>query len=284
MRNFTTLASAAILAGAVSCFVPRTASSADAPAANPSKTNDEVKPLALPEGFTAKDLKDQDAIRSELARATNEAMTTDDFDKFVGELVSEDRDRVGQYKNRNQGEMNAKINTLRKLWKDKYGKDFDIEKEKDLFQPQSVTIMTGEVSDSAQAVRGWPVNPWTGSPSHKSDQAIAASAQEAGKTFGGKTDLDKGRNVALVRMAGAHGMPGLTLSMIHELPDHWRFDIPNDRNGKQIYNDLSAQIDYLTSHSSEWPGNVSDGYAMFSHHLLTAIYGTDKNVNSARNG
>lgn len=281
MRKMMTFASVAILAGGSVALLPTGAWAADQPQRSANAQDEKQANLALPPGFTAKDIN-KDSIRSELASVTEDALTADKFDDVVNQLVAQDRTRIGDYKNRHEADLNKKINTIRQMWKDKYGKDFEIKKEKDLYQPQSVAILTGEVSDSAQAVQHWPVDPWTGKPMEKSKDEIAAAAHEAGKTFGGKTDLDKGRNVALVRIAESHGLPAITLSMIHELPDHWRFDIPNSRNGDQIYSDLSTQLDYMIAHGSEWPNNLSDGYAMVSHRVLTALYGSEQNTNNQR--
>ncbi|HET6250975.1 MAG TPA: hypothetical protein VFE47_25020 [Tepidisphaeraceae bacterium] len=283
MRKFTSIASAAILAAATSVCVPSIARAAD-PATPAAKTSakttanaDPVKvmPLAFPAGFEAKQMNKAENVQEAMASATQNALTSGDFGDFIGDLVDQDRTRIGKYKSssKDQGELQGKINVIAKEWKAKYGHDFDIKKEKGLFQTPVVYIMTGEVSDSAQAAANWPLDPATGAAPRKSTEAVTAAAHEAGKLFGGKTDLDKGRNVALVRVDPSHGLPALTLSVIHELPNSWRFDIPNTRSGEQIYDDLVNQLDDVAKTSAQWPKTEADAYQLVAHRVLMAMYG-----------
>jgi len=170
-------------------------------------------------------------------------------------------------------DLNGKIKVIHQFWKDKYKHDFNIKKRDEL--GTGVMAVMGEVVDPARAVMSWPVDPRTGQPMQKSKEAIAASSHEAGKNFGGRVNLEKGRNVALVRFPESHGLPAITASMIHEMPAQWRFDIPNDRTGDQIYNDLLNQLNFIATHSNEWPSDEKDAYAMTTHRVLLALYGVD---------
>ena len=80
-------------------------------------------------------------------------------------------------------------------------------------------------------------------------------------------------SIALVQYPMSHGLPAVTVSMIHQLPDNWRIDVPDDRTGDQIYNDLLTHLTWLGDHKDQWPGDVNDGYRMFSHHVVSALYG-----------
>ena len=91
-------------------------------------------------------------------------------------------------------------------------------------------------------------------------------------------NLDKGRDVAIARFAASHDLPELTLSMVHELPAQWRFDIPKDRNGDQIHNDLLNQLNFIATHSENWPSDINEGYRMVAHRVLMALYGVDANM------
>jgi hypothetical protein len=233
-------------------------------------------PLTLPQGFKQKDTSENKAIASELATVTDDALSENHFDNFLNNLVDEDRTRLKPEKRRDMTDLNGKIKVIHQFWKDKYGHDFNIKKRDEL--GTGVMVVMGEVADPARAVMNWPVDPRTGQAMQKSKEAIAASSHEAGKNFGGRVNLDKGRNVALVRDPESHGLPAVTASLIHEMPAQWRFDIPNDRTGDQIYNDLLNQLNSIATHSAEWPSDEKDAYAMTTHHVLLALYGVDANM------
>jgi len=232
----------------------------------------------LPQGFQQKDTSENKAIASTLANLTDDAVSENHFDDIVKDLVPQDQDRLRPEKKRDVTDLNGKIKVIHQFWKDKYGHDFNIKKNDEL--GTGVMVVTGEVADPAQAVMHWPVDPKTGQPMKKSEQAIAASSHEAGKNFGGRVKLDKGRNVALVRFPESHGLPPITASVIHELPAAWKFDIPNDRTGDQIYNDLLNQLNFIATHSAEWPSDEKQAYAMTTHRVLLALYGVDANMHA----
>ena len=234
------------------------------------------RPLAFPPGFEQKDTKDNKAAASEIATLTDDALTPNHFDNFINNFVNKDRYRLRDDKNRDVADLNGKINVIRKFWHDKYGHDFDISKSDLVYGP--VEMIRGEVRDPTQAVMNWPLNPRNGQPDRKSEQAIAAAEHENGKLLGGREKLDKGRNVAVVRFEMSHGLPAVTASMVHEMPAQWRFDIPGERNGQQIYNDLLNQLNFVATHSHEWPNDEKEAYQMVAHRVLAAAYGVDASM------
>jgi len=262
----------AILASAGLVSLVATSTADDRAASDHNASSNASVPLALPPGFTEKKMSDS-GIRSEFATATQDALTVGKYGSFINDTVDEDRTRLQSEQKRDVADLNGKINVIRKFWKDKYGKDFDADKA--AFTPQAVAVATGEVSDVAQAVPNWPLDARTGRPTQQTGQAITARAAEAGKTGGGTVNLDKGRDVAVARIAASHDLPELTLSMVHELPAQWRFDIPKDRTGDQIHNDLLNELNFIATHSENWPSDVNDGYRMVAHRVLMALYGVD---------
>src|SRR5947209_24235 len=82
------------------------------------------QPMALPAGFTVKDLKEQNDIKKALARVTQDAVEKNHFDNLCNCLAKPDKDRVASYKDRNVDTLNGRIDQVRKAWKEKYGKDF----------------------------------------------------------------------------------------------------------------------------------------------------------------
>jgi len=239
---------------------------ADAPAKSDAKEAKPAEPLALPAGFTVKSDAKDIGVRKELATATNNAMTLNHFDNFIANLVSEDEKRIGDFKDRKFTDLDGKINVIRTFWKDKYGKDFDVSADPALTGPFASVVM-GEVADSSQASANWPVDARTAKNVQESGEAVPASAREGSKP------LDKGRDVAIVRIGASHHLPAVTASMMHQGIDNWRFDIPNDRTGQQIHDDLLRELSTMAEHSKDWPNDVNEGYRMAAHHVMLAIYG-----------
>ncbi len=251
-------------------------------AVTPDRNMDHMKMKAmdkvpsLPAGFVQKNLNEEKDIRSELGTLAEDAMTKSDLDGVLNNLVDQDRDRTKKRDDKDTTKLDGRIAQLQKAWKDKYGAEFDIDAEK-AYTGMFAQIIQGEVSDPAVAVKNWPLaacdmkgmNP----KMMQRDTDGETKKEEAKEMFGGDVNLDKGRNVALVHVAASHGLPALTVSMIHELPDQWRIDVPNDRTGEKIYQDLLTHLTYLGENPDKWPADVQDGYRAVTHHVLMALYG-----------
>ena len=232
--------------------------------------------LSFPAGIQVKDLKEKDDIRNAFKGVTESALTKGDFKLVVNRLVDADRDRIGKFKDAdNYQKLDGRIDQFRKDWKAKYGQDFKIDENK-VFADQFVRILQGEVSDPKALVGNWPVQ----ATDRMIDRAVTAGskvdiakqAKDANKPFGGETNLEKGRNVALAYLPASHGAPALKLSLIHELPDVWRFDIPDNIDGQKLHDGLLNHLTWLDEHKDRWPGDVNEAYRMVGHHVLMAVY------------
>ncbi|HEX8910888.1 MAG TPA: hypothetical protein VF796_00915 [Humisphaera sp.] len=240
----------------------------------------EQQPLALPAGVTAKQLNEQGDVRNAFEAVTEAAFDTGDtFDKITARLVDADRTRVGKWKDTkpDMTSLRTRVEQLNKLWQAKYGKKFDLDEKVVFGAPGVLAIAEGEVSDPAQVVKNWPV------PASAATAAMAAGkvkpdatpkAVEAGKVAGGDVNLDKGRNVAVARLPESHGMPAVTASLIHELPDVWRFDLPDTMDGQKLHDNLLKHLNMLGD-GSQWPADVNDAYRAVAHHVLMAMYDVD---------
>jgi hypothetical protein len=236
---------------------------------------------ALPAGFQTKDLGEQNDVRKTLASITSHAITKDHFNDLCDDLTKQDKDRIGKYQDRDTTKLNGRVDQINKAWKEKYGKDFDFDNEKVVFNDQ-YTIIQGEVSDPTIALSNWPVPAMSNEAMKASQTQRPSNTPEAAKDKDQAADdakLEKGRNVAIVRFPAGHDAPELCVSLIHQLPDNWKIDVPNDRSGQEIYNDLLTQLTWLGDHSAQWPANQDDAYRMFSHHIMAALYGAQPMMN-----
>jgi hypothetical protein len=116
----------------------------------------------------------------------------------------------------------------------------------------------------------------------KAGDKIAKGADKAGENLNelGKPsdkpkdrNLDKGRNVAVLYFPQSHGAQPLTVSMIHELPDAWKIDVPDNVDGQMLYDNLLTHLTAVNEMKDKWPADVNDGYRMVAHHVLMAVYG-----------
>jgi hypothetical protein len=230
--------------------------------------------LSLPAGFQEKDVDAVGGVKSGLAKLTNRFVTKGDFNKLLAELSTQDKDRAREFKGVDQTKIDGRIEQIRLAWKSKYGHDFDLSDEKTVFDNR-YPIVQGEVSDPQVALAGWPVAITADAQTAGSRQAASDADNKAVKNEVDAAKLDKGRNVALIRLPGNGDAPAITASMLHELPMFYRVDVPNARTGEQIYNDVLTHLTYLGDHLDQWPANETDAYRAFAYHAVAAVYGLD---------
>lgn len=233
--------------------------------------------VQLPPGFSQMAATAAPKVYHTIATATEAAMTQSGFDDFVERLASNDRARVGENRFAEQkfADLDAKVAELRQKFHDKYNVDFNLNDESKIFDTRYITV-EGEVADVQTARTNWPV-PVTNEILSKStlDNAQPAGARLDGNIAGGASDntLDKGRNVSIISVPSA-AASGLTLrtSLVHELIDSWKIDIPNSITGQQLHDNLLKQLTYLSDHSAQWPANIDDARRAFAWHVLAAAY------------
>jgi hypothetical protein len=241
---------------------------------------DTLQPLALPQGAAAKELKEQGDVRNAFKAVTEAAWSNDAFDKIVDRLVDADRDRIKKFKDTKPDwkPLQDRVASFSSQFQQKYGKGVKLD-EKFVFGDKGwVAIQQGEVADAAAIIGHWPVNPTAATlaqaASGKTPAAPADTAQQsrdAGKAQGGSTNLEKGREIAVARYPASHGLPALDLSMIHEKPDTWRFDIPDNIDGHKLFENLVHHLDMMGD-PKNWPNDPNEAYREVAHHILMAMY------------
>ena len=205
-------------------------------AVNPLRTGGEATDAA----------PDAESIRDTVASATEAAITDDGFDDMVERFVDADRNRIGEYLDDNDDftALNEKAKAFRDQFQAKYDAEFDIADEGAVYSDQFATIRQSELQ-----------------------------ARQAAATDDPDANREEGRNVATVMIAKSHGLPQLTVNMIHEMPDSWRIDLPDTVTGKQLHDNLSKALDDLTANQDKWPGDKVEAQRYVTHRLLLAIHG-----------
>jgi len=240
----------------------------------------DLQPLALPQGIVANDLKEDGDIRNAFKAITEAALSNDTFDNLTNRFVDADRDRIKKFKDGKPDwkPLHDKVAAFSAAFVTKYGKGATAKlDERVVFGANGIVLAQGEVADPHALIGHWPVFPVPMSAAQPAAGKVAApvdtakQAKDAGKAGGGATNLEKGRNVALARYPASHNMPAIDASLIHELPDIWRFDVPDSMDGRKLYDNILHHIDMMGDPQT-WPADVNEGYRMVAHHMLMAIY------------
>ena len=223
---------------------------------------------------------DHGRINTMLAQVTNAALTKGGLDDLVERFNDADRNRLGAYfKDKNNKEkmdvLNGRIAQFQKDWKAKYGQDFRIAKDDVVFGHSTFQIARAEIGTDAQ-LAGQKL------PAGEKVTAGDVTAPKDGGTTKLDKNIEKGRNVAMVRVAESHGLPELQVPLIHELPDVWRIDVPDSVTGQKLYDNLLTHLTMANEQKDQWPSDVNEAYRHVSHHVLMAVL--DVNEKAGRAG
>jgi hypothetical protein len=258
----------------------------------------------LPAGIQKATSDDSEDIRDVLAEVTEDALKKDGFEEMIGSFVDADRNRLGSFANQKDKltTLNGRIAQIQKDFKAKYNKEFDIDHQVAFGSDfKSFQILQGEIVNP-QLLTNWPVKAsQSGSSSSSSSSSSSTGGASASARTGeaevqvdvkndGKIDkpvvgelgkpsnkpgdrnLDKGRNVAILHFPASHGMPALTVSMIHELPDSWKIDVPDNVDGQRLHDQLLNHLTQFGEAKDQWPADVNEAHRLAAHHVLAAIY------------
>ena len=189
------------------------AAAADNPAAAPEQQGAGVsvvseRPLALPAGAKAKDEK-PDAVKlgNPLADTINKSLAKDGRgEMWTANFVEQDRERLKDINKIKDDELNAKAETIKKNYKDKYGEPLKLD-ERDFAAAQAVQ---GQVKDAEQFAQSWPV-PLVTVVMAESQTAAAKSGATAAPAEGAdssKQPRPPGREAQVVRRIGVAAQGG----------------------------------------------------------------------------
>jgi len=109
---------------------------------------------------------------------------------------------------------------------------------------------------------------------------LGKKTDAAGNTVADK-NLDKGRNIAYVTVKESHGLPELKVPLVHEMPDVWRIDVPDNIDGQKLYDNLLKHLTMANEHKDQWPSDVNDAYRSVAHHVLMGILDVDEGARQA---
>lgn len=219
-------------------------------------------------------------IYTMLGQVTNAALTKGGFNDMVERFNDADRNRIGPWiKDKNNKEkldvLDGRIAQFQKDWKAKYGGDFKIRKDDVVFGIPMFTVTQGEIGKDAQlAGEKLP-------PAQNVTKDNLGKAQDAAGNTAADRNLEKGRNVAYVTVAASHAMPELKVPLIHELPDVWKIDVPDNVDGAKLYDNVLKHLTMANEQKDQWPADENDAYRAVAHHVLMGILDVNEDAKAA---
>jgi hypothetical protein len=230
-----------------------------------------LRGTAAPNGTAA--APDAEGIRDVLAQVAEASLTKGGLDDLVERLVDADRNRIGQTLQKDNADLDGRIDQFRKDWQAKYGQDFDITNEEQAFPNSAFAITQGEIGRNAA---GAEVNVdvdrnAAGGRTATVDVDRKSGVDRPDSTAADANRNDPGRNVASVRIQASHGLPALTVPMIHEAPDAWRIDVPDSLTAEKLKANVLAHLTAAGQTKDQWPADVNQAHALVAHHVLMAL-------------
>jgi hypothetical protein len=240
---------------------------------------------------------DADDIRKTLAWVTETAVTKGDFDKLQKRFIDADADRLKKFKSAdNFAQLDGRIEQFQKDWKAKYNEDFKFERTRgDVLNDQFAKIVQGEIGEARTASNkempsAEPQNVKGGTPDQLKKSGVNQPDANSDKTFGGKTNREPGRNIATVIIPAGASMSiavkpdqspaisaktdankDLAVPLIHELPDTWKIDVPDNIDGQRLYDNMLKHLTMVDEDRANWPADKNEAYRTVTRHVLCAV-------------
>lgn len=228
---------------------------------------------------------DAEGIRDVLAQVAEAAVTEDGLNDVTERFVDADRNRIGEGLSEGNEAYNQLVEKFQEAWKTKYDQEFDISNEEEVFKAEMVSIRQGEIGDSARLAgerSDVDVNADIDSTDDTADATadvnvdnntgIDAPDLDSPQSAEDRNRNDPGRNTATVKISESHGMPAVTVPLIHELPDSWRIDIPDSIDANALRTSMTESLQKCLDMQAEWPADVNDAYLAVSHTLLAGLF------------
>jgi hypothetical protein len=240
---------------------------------------------------------DADDIRKTLAQATEAALTKGGFDDMVERFSDTDRNRLGKDRKTEAKDdtLDGRIAQFQKDWKAKYNQDFKIPDRNAVYDQSFAMIRQGELPGlnnarmAGERQTGAANAPGTaGDLNSPSANTGATGTGAAANRPSGDNSVNTGNdratkaanraneNMAAVVIAESHGMPSISIPMIHEFPDSWRVDVPDNYNAQQLRDNLLKHLTMADEQKDQWPSDPNEAYRNVTHHVFMAIMNVDE--------
>jgi len=206
---------------------------------------------------------------------TNAALTKQGLNDIVERFVDADRNRIGKTDlNSGNDTLNGIVDQISKDWQAKDNDKIDILEAANLYNSQFMTVAAGELGkDAAGASVDVNVDKNL-NPGQKTtirvDENRKTGVDNPNSTAADTNRNDPGRNVATASIMASHGMPALTVPLIHEAGG-WKIDVPDSVDGATLRQNLIDHLTMVKDMKDQWPSDRQEAERAVTHHVLMAV-------------
>ena len=247
-----------------------------APVLRAQTVPDQSGPLPVARPLTKPVVIDESkGIRDMLASVTEAALRKDGFDDLVERLAEPDRARMNAASgNLTSPELDAVVEQIRREWKAKYRQDFSIDEDL-VFGDQFLGMQLVQAQSPPPVLLSNVATPNVATPDGSTPVTPVSTTVSTPAKHPGFPRLTPPTDFAVVVFPITPALPELNVSLAHELPDHWRIDVPDAMNPERLRGNLLRQLQLLAQSKAQWPADVNDAYRMATHHVMAALHGAE---------
>lgn len=222
-----------------------------------------------------------------LQTSTQAALTEDGFDDLVERFFDADRNRIGA--SMPTADQITKLNKLtaeiRTDWQKKYGGEFEIKDRTAVFN-NAYAVKYGEVGQGSARTAGQQVAPGGESPVNPPQP----NGVLGGEMNGGATPADRagtatpppasqnpdanrepGRDIATITVPKQGDLDSIKVPLIWEFPGVYKIDLPDNVDGKKLYDSLYANLKAVRDGEAQWPANEQEAFRAVSHRVIRSV-------------
>lgn len=200
----------------------------------------------------------EEAIRNVISTATD-AVMKGDLNKLIEQLSGPDRERLEEATEMDLNPLRRGVDTLTKAFNEAYGLAFAL--TDDDLSATNMAVRVAEVGDPAQ-MNNWPLAPVSG-------RTISTQGTV------NPDYMNEGRDVAVVVLPRAGGIPELTVSMTHEAPDFWKIDVPDTLSLADLQRNVSDALSNFAQEANTWPPDQNETERLLARRILMALYSVE---------
>ena len=229
--------------------------------------------LKYPAGVKALEDAKANDLKGLLVELSGQLMEKD-FEGMVDCFVDQDRNRLAKFEDQDMPKLDAIVDQIQQKWQAKYNEKLSLDDDNVAKIFVNAKAIRGEIEDPQALLAQWPMNVL---PEGGTGEPVKASVQQPltdeVRTQG---NIAKGREIGVVYLPGEGDLPALQVSIIGEAFG-WKLDVPNDRTGQQIHDDLVKHLSAINDNFDKLPADQWQAKRRLTYHVLMGVNGVALN-------